>query len=89
MSLNKPERMGSNAGNALTKAVHNHRLAAIKPCVCRPVGFPDGDVNAVENQAGVDPRRVNYWRLWLFDSVLVSAGILFFLATQYGTYEFF
>ena len=46
-------------------------------------------MNGVENQTGVDPRRVNYWRLWLFDSVLVSAGILFFLATQYGTYEFF
>jgi hypothetical protein len=89
MSLKKPERRGSNAGNALTEAVHNQRLAAINPCVCRPVGFPDGDVNAVENQTGVDPRRVNYWRLWLFDSVLVSAGTLFFLATQYGTCEFF
>jgi len=31
---------------------------------------------------------VNYWRLWLFDAVLVSAGMLFFLAMQYGTYEF-
>ena len=30
-----------------------------------------------------------YWRLWLFDTVLVSAGFLFFLATHYGTYEFF
>jgi hypothetical protein len=64
-------------------------LAAVKPCVCRPVGFPDGDVNAVEHQAGVNPRRINYWRLWIFDAVLVSAGVLFFLATQYGTYEFF
>ena len=54
-----------------------------------PVGFPDADVNAVENQTGVNPRRINYWWLWLFDTVLVSAGILFFLATQYGTYEFF
>lgn len=42
-----------------------------------------------EKQAGVNPRRINYWRLWLFDAVLVSAGILFFLALQYGTYEFF
>jgi hypothetical protein len=42
-----------------------------------------------ENQDGVNPRRINYWRLWLFDTALVSAGILFFLALQYGTYEFF
>jgi hypothetical protein len=42
-----------------------------------------------ENQDGVNPRRINYWRLWLFDTALVSAGILFFLARQYGTYEFF
>ena len=47
------------------------------------------NVNAVENQEGVNPRRINYWRLWLFDTGLVSAGILFFLATQYGTCEFF
>ena len=46
-------------------------------------------MNEVENKAGVNPHRINYWRLWLFDTVLVSAGILFFLATQYGTYEFF
>ena len=46
-------------------------------------------MNAVENQTSVNPRRINYWRLWIFDAVLVSAGILFFLATQYGTYEFF
>jgi hypothetical protein len=46
-------------------------------------------VNAVENQTGANPRRINYWRLWLFDTVLVSAGLLFFLALQYGTYEFF
>lgn len=31
----------------------------------------------------------NYWRLWLGDTVLVTAGLLFFLATNYGTYEFF
>ncbi len=42
-----------------------------------------------ENQIGVNPRRINYWRLWLFDTVLVSAGFLFYLATNYGTYEFF
>lgn len=33
-------------------------------------------------------RPIHYWRLWLFDTVLVSAGVLFFLAMQYGTYEF-
>jgi hypothetical protein len=32
---------------------------------------------------------MNYWRLWLLDAALVSAGVLFCLATQYGTYEFF
>jgi hypothetical protein len=34
-------------------------------------------------------RPADYWRLWLFDTLLVSAGMHFFLATQYGTYEFF
>lgn len=29
-----------------------------------------------------------YWWLWLFDTALVSAGLLFFLAAQYGTHEF-
>ena len=46
-------------------------------------------MNTVENQTGVNLRRINYWRLWLFDAVLVSAGVLFFLARHYGTYEFF
>ena len=32
---------------------------------------------------------MDYWWLWVFDTVLVSAGILFFLALQYGTYEFY
>ncbi len=32
---------------------------------------------------------MDYWWLWLFDTVLVSAGFLFYLATNYGTYEFF
>jgi len=54
-----------------------------------PVGFPDADVNTVETQTGARPRPINYWRLWLWNSALVSAGMLFFLATQYGTYEFF
>ena len=46
-------------------------------------------MNVTETQAGVNPRRRLYWRLWLFDTVLVSAGFLFYLATNYGTYEFF
>lgn len=53
------------------------------------VGFPDADVNETENHQSVIPRPINYWRLWLFDTALVSAGLWFFLATQYGTYEFF
>ena len=32
---------------------------------------------------------MDYWWLWVLDTVLVSAGILFVLALQYGTYEFF
>ena len=32
---------------------------------------------------------MDYWRLWLVNAVLVSAGVLFCLATQYGTGEFF
>jgi len=32
---------------------------------------------------------MDYWWLWLLDTALVSAGILFFLTLQYGTYEFF
>ena len=64
-------------------------VAVIKPCVCKPVSFPDADVITVENQDGGNKCRINYWRLWLFDTVLVCAGVLFFLATQYGSYEFF
>jgi hypothetical protein len=43
----------------------------------------------IETENGVIPRRTTFWRLWLLDTVLVSAGILFALAAQYGTYEFF
>lgn len=32
---------------------------------------------------------MDYWWLWVLDTVLVSAAVWFFLATQYGTYEFF
>ena len=46
-------------------------------------------MNVDENKTGAILRPLDYWWLWLFDTVLVSAGILFFLATQYGTYEFF
>ena len=46
-------------------------------------------MKTVEKNAGAKLRPMLYWRLWLFDTALVSAGVLFFLATQYGTYEFF
>jgi len=46
-------------------------------------------VNAAENKMNGKPPVVNYWRLWLFNAVLVSAGMLGWLATQYGTWEFF
>jgi hypothetical protein len=45
--------------------------------------------NTVENKSRARLRPMDYWRLWLFDTALVSVGILFFLALQYGTYEFF
>jgi hypothetical protein len=32
---------------------------------------------------------MDYWWLWVFDTVLVTGAFLFYLATQYGTYEFF
>ena len=32
---------------------------------------------------------MDYWWLWVLDAGLVSAGVLFFLARQYGTSEFF
>ena len=65
------------------------RPTAIKPCVCKPAGLPDADVDATANNEGASPRRINYWRLWLFDAVLVSVGALFFLTTRNGTCEFF
>ena len=46
-------------------------------------------MNTAENKAGANLRPIHYWRLWLFNAVLVSAGALYFLAVQYGTYEFF
>jgi len=47
------------------------------------------DVNLPENHTAAILRPRVYWRLWLFDTALVSAGLLFFLALQYGTWEFF
>jgi hypothetical protein len=53
-------------------------------------GLFDVGVNAVENKTTSEIRLpLNYWRLWLLNAVLVSAGMLFFLAAQYGTREFF
>jgi hypothetical protein len=46
-------------------------------------------VNETQNLAGAKLRPIVYWRLWLFDTGLVCAGVLFCLATQFGTYEFF
>jgi len=46
-------------------------------------------LNTVENKSGASLSPINYWWLWVLDTVLVSAGLLFFLALQYGTYEFF
>ena len=41
--------------------------------------------------SNVDEARpsILYWRLWVLNAVLVSAAVLFFLATQYATFEFF
>ena len=45
-------------------------------------------MDLVENKGGASQRPIVYWRLWLFDTVVVSASLLFFLSTQYGTREF-
>jgi len=62
--------------------------AGLKSCVCWRVGFPDADMNQISYPDSRSQPPINYWRLWLFDAVLVSGGVLFFLARQYGTYEF-
>ena len=46
-------------------------------------------MNDQTNKPNAKLRPLDYWRLWLFDTVLVSAGFLFYLATNYGTHEFF
>ena len=38
-------------------------------------------------KAGLRP--MDYWWLWVLDTGLVTGAFLFYLATQYGTYEFF
>ncbi len=45
-------------------------------------------MNAAEDKPGTRLRPADYWRLWVLDTALVSAGCLFFLATCYGTGEF-
>lgn len=45
-------------------------------------------MNTVETKSGANLRPIVYWRLWLLDAGLVSAGVLFFFATRYGTGEF-
>ncbi len=46
-------------------------------------------MNIAESHSGAPLRPTHYWRLWLLNTALVCAGVLFYLATQYGTYEFF
>ena len=45
-------------------------------------------MNEIADSDKKNTQPISYWRLWLFDTLLVSAGILFFLAAQYGTVEF-
>ena len=42
-----------------------------------------------ETETATKRPRINYWLLWLLNAVLASAGVLFFLAAQYGTFEYF
>jgi hypothetical protein len=46
-------------------------------------------MNATEVQAHSKLGAKNYWWLWVLDTVLVTGAFLFFLATHYGTFEFF
>lgn len=52
------------------------------------MGFPNADMQSAENTSPKPP-AINYWRLWILNAVLVSTGVLLFLAAQYGTYDFF
>lgn len=49
-------------------------------------------MNPIENQTPAPRGRlrpITYWWLWVLDTGLVAAGLLFYLATNYGTAEFF
>lgn len=46
-------------------------------------------MTTLETKTGLNWRPIDFWRLWLLDTVLVTAGLLFFLSTRYGTFEFF
>jgi hypothetical protein len=46
-------------------------------------------VNTAATKPNAGLRPTDYWWLWVLDTVLVSGAILFFLATFYGTFEFF
>jgi hypothetical protein len=50
--------------------------------------FSEGKMNLSTDKPAAKLRPAVYWRLWVLDTVLVSAGLLFLLATQYGTAEF-
>ena len=46
-------------------------------------------VNPVASQTAFRPPPSYYWWLWLLNALFVSAGLLLFLAAQYGTADFF
>lgn len=46
-------------------------------------------MNDPTNKLNARLRPLAYWRLWVLDTVLVSGGFLFSLATNYGPGEFF
>jgi len=46
-------------------------------------------MNSTSDRVSLAQSPIYYWRLWLVNAVLVSAGLLIFLAAQYGTWEFF
>jgi hypothetical protein len=46
-------------------------------------------VTTFETKNGTNWGPMDYWWLWLLDTLLVTAGLLFFLTTQFGTFEFF
>ena len=46
-------------------------------------------MNDLTNKPNIRLRPIDYWWLWVLDAVFVSGGFLFYLATNYGTGEFF